>query len=74
MRIGEIEVVAKIAGQRRASVLGPQQRERREMGQVDAVVEDEAGFEPTVGQEQAALHLRQLVAILGHRVVSPCVS
>ena len=49
---GEIEIRPEVAGQRSATVVAVQQRERREVGQVNAVAEHQRGFQAAVGEER----------------------
>ena len=55
----EVEVGLVVVGERGATDLGVEQRERGEVGQVDAVVEDERRLESAVGDRQRSGELDQ---------------
>ena len=55
----EVEVGLVVVGQRRATDLAVEQRERREVGKFDAVVEDERRLESAVGDRQRSRELDQ---------------
>jgi hypothetical protein len=63
---GDRGVGAEVAPERRLARLVLHQVEGGEVGQVDPVVENQGGLDPTVGQKKSAGKLRQVVSILGH--------
>ena len=54
-----------VAGQRVAAPGIAQQVEGREMGQVEAVLEDRRGLDAAIGQEGGAAELGQAITVLG---------
>ena len=58
----------EIPAQRRRPVRRPQERERRELGKVQAFVENQGRLDPTVRQEEVASELRQGVSVPCHVV------
>jgi len=70
MRGRDREIAAIIRKQRVAAMLAVDQIEGREIGQLMTLEKDERGLEPAVGEEQAALALRQFGAMPGHGALS----
>ena len=64
---GDAGVAFEVVAQATAAVGCLQQREGRELGQVDPVDEVQSCLEPAVGQERAVFELGQGGAIVDHR-------
>ena len=64
----DVDVALVVADQELPALDIAQQREGREEGQVQPVLEDQAGLDAAVGQEEGAVALGQAVAILGGRL------
>ena len=68
MAHGDVEVGVEVALQGGVPGGVVEEGEGGEVGQVEAVVVDERRLDPTVGEEDVAGELRQLVAVGGHGV------
>ena len=63
---GEIDVGPEVAAERGASGVVGEQGEGREMREIDALVEDQGGFDAAVGEEGVAGELGEAGAVTGH--------
>src|SRR4030095_13418541 len=63
---GDGRVGAEVLPERLLSAVAPQQIERGEVGQLQAVEEDERGLDAAVGQEEAPVELRQGASMACH--------
>ena len=68
---GDVEVGVEVAVEGGAPGGVVEEREGGEVGQVEALVEDERRLDPAVGEEDAVRELRQVVAV-GRHGRSPC--
>ena len=59
----DADVRLEVASERVLAALAREQVVRGEVREIEAVVEDEGGLEPAVGQERDVLELRQCVAV-----------
>src|SRR5262249_21548401 len=64
---GELGVRPEVLPQRRLAFRRPQQVERGEVRELNALVEDQRGLDAAVGQEEVAAELRQGLSISRHR-------